>query len=277
MSTSGWDRCCSSLGRGTCSPGRTLGTAREPGSSARPGSSWRRCSTCGSSAGIFRISRPDGPFLPWWSSASVRSSRLSSAARGSTRCQSHARLHAACCAANAVLSAATANRPRIRIAWILIASAAWALAIAARPNYVFGVIPLWVAAAVIFRARAQASGPVPGAGFWVAAVAPLAVVGAGLALYNYARFDSPLEFGTSYQFSAMDMRRTRLFALSNVPCTAWAVPLRRCPPLGLLSVSRPGHRRFRGHPVVPIRAPGTGPSLDPAGCAARATMSGLPS
>jgi hypothetical protein len=121
--------------------------------------------------------------------------------------------------ANAVLSAAATDRARIRVAWILIASAAWALAIAARPNYVFGVIPLWIAAAVILRRARRQSGPVPGAGFWVAAVAPIAVVGAGLALYNYARFGSPLEFGTSYQFSAMDMRRTKLFALSNVPWT----------------------------------------------------------
>src|SRR5208283_3641703 len=127
----------------------------------------------------------------------------------------------ACCmlCANAVLSAAAVDRPRIRVAWILIASAAWALAVAARPNYVFGVIPLWITAAVIFRGARRQSGPAPGTGFWVAAIAPLAVVGAGLALYNYARFGSPLEFGTSYQFSAMDMRRTRLFALSNVPQT----------------------------------------------------------
>ena len=118
--------------------------------------------------------------------------------------------------ANAVLSAALASRSRDRVVSVLIASAAWAMAVASRPNYIFGVIPLWITLLVIFRRVRRVSGPLPATGFWLAAFAPIALVCAGVALYNYARFDSPLEFGTTYQFSAMDTRHTKLFALANV-------------------------------------------------------------
>jgi hypothetical protein len=124
----------------------------------------------------------------------------------------------ACCmlCAHAVLSAATAARSRDRALWILAASAAWSMAVASRPNYIFGVIPLWITMAVIFRRARRQFGPFSAVGFWLAAVVPVALVCSGDALYNYARFDNPLEFGTTYQLSAMDMRRTKLFALSNV-------------------------------------------------------------
>jgi len=118
--------------------------------------------------------------------------------------------------AHAILSAFAAARPRSRIVSILIAATALGLAIASRPNYIFGVIPLWIATGFVFRRARRESEPISGAGLWIAAVAPIAVVCGGLALYNYARFDNPLEFGTTYQMSAMDMRRRALFAASNV-------------------------------------------------------------
>ena len=124
----------------------------------------------------------------------------------------------ACCmlAVNAVLSAAAATRSRDRMLSMLIASSAWGMAIASRPNYVFGIVPLWFTAWLISRSARRRTEPCPSFGLWLAAVAPVTLVCAGLALYNYARFDNPLEFGTTYQFSAMDMRRTSLFAFSNV-------------------------------------------------------------
>jgi len=118
--------------------------------------------------------------------------------------------------ANAVLSAAAATRPGGRILSILIASTALGLAVASRPNYVFCVIPLWIATGLIFRRARRQSEPLSGLGLWTAAVAPIVLVCAGIALYNYARFNNPLEFGTTYQLSAMDMRRRKLFAFSNV-------------------------------------------------------------
>lgn len=124
----------------------------------------------------------------------------------------------ACCmlAAHAVLSAAAASRSRDRIVAVALASGAWGLAVASRPNYILGLIPLGVAAAVIFRRARKEPGPPSWAAFWIAAIAPVALVCAALALYNYARFDNPMEFGVTYQFSAMDMRSRKLFALSNV-------------------------------------------------------------
>jgi hypothetical protein len=119
-------------------------------------------------------------------------------------------------AAHALLSAAAATRSTTLKGAILIASVAWGLAITARPNYIFGIAPLGVCAGLIFyRSRTSAS-PSSAVGFWTAALGPVAVACAGIALYNYARFDDPKEFGTTFQFSAMDMRRTKLFAVANV-------------------------------------------------------------
>ena len=163
---------------------------------------------------------PEAP--PWWTFAAVLVLGLGSFLPfvvGSPRIYDVPITCAfACCmlSAHGILSAASASQSRDRLLSILLASSAWAMAIASRPNYIFGVIPLWIAAAfILVRARRQ-SGFSPGMGPWIAAVAPVALVCAGVGLYNYARFDSPLEFGTTYQLSAMDMRRTKLFALSNV-------------------------------------------------------------
>ncbi len=124
--------------------------------------------------------------------------------------------------ANAMFSAAAATRARGCVASILLASAAWAMAITARPNYVFGLIPLWVGMALIYRWNRRASGPHSRLRFWLAALGPPALACAGIAFYNYVRFNDPREFGTTYQFSAMDMRRTKLFALENILQSATA-------------------------------------------------------
>ena len=51
----------------------------------------------------------------------------------------------------------------------------------------------------------------------VAGVMPLAIIGAGLALYNYLRFDHPLEFGVTYQLSGVNEAETRHFRFSYFP------------------------------------------------------------
>ncbi len=122
----------------------------------------------------------------------------------------------ACCmlCGNAMFSAAL--RPGRSIGPMLLASASWGLAIAARPNYVFGLLPLWIGAALIYRMARAGTKRFSVVRFWSAAIAPGVVACAGIALYNYARFNDPREFGTTYQFSAMDMRRTKLFAVEDV-------------------------------------------------------------
>ena len=124
----------------------------------------------------------------------------------------------ACCmlSAHGLLSAAESTRPRRRAGYAFIASLAWGFAITARPNYIFGAVPLVICDFLIFR-RAMRSAARPSAiGFWTAALVPLVAVCAGIALYNFARFNDPREFGTTYQFSAMDMRQNKLFAATNI-------------------------------------------------------------
>lgn len=64
-----------------------------------------------------------------------------------------------------------------------------ALAIACRPN--LGVIVVIAAVAIFVRNRKAALG----------FLAPLVIVGAALMIFNYVRFDSPIDFGICYQLA----------------------------------------------------------------------------
>ena len=96
-----------------------------------------------------------------------------------------------------------------QVVWLLTASLAYGLAIGSRPSLLFGGIILilpavqaWVGAA---RRRAV----------WLlaAAAGPITLVGLGLMLYNFLRFDNPLEFGLHYQLqTGFRPSTTRLFA-----------------------------------------------------------------
>ena len=74
--------------------------------------------------------------------------------------------------------------------WIALASTALGVAFASRPN----VLPAAAMLILPFSFRETRRD----AWNWVAAAAPLAACGACVAAYNYARFASPFEFGTSY-------------------------------------------------------------------------------
>lgn len=98
-----------------------------------------------------------------------------------------------------------ALRPGAGRGWLVAASVAMGLAIAARPVYLFCAVVLLVplAAAAVARGR----------GFWrerewrlrVAAIfGPILAIGVLVAAYNYARFDHPLEFGQRYQMAGGD-------------------------------------------------------------------------
>ncbi len=100
---------------------------------------------------------------------------------------------------------ASAGRPGTR--WLALASAAMGLCVGARVTYLFAaalLLPLLLA-----RARAT--------GRWkssvAAALVPIALVGVGLAWFNYARYDNPLEFGHKYQLSGDDPATLQSFGL----------------------------------------------------------------
>ncbi len=54
-------------------------------------------------------------------------------------------------------------------------------------------------------------------GTWVPAALPIAAALVGLAAYNYARFDSPFEFGSRYQLAGIDITKVKLFNPARIP------------------------------------------------------------
>lgn len=102
------------------------------------------------------------------------------------------------------------------LAWLALASAAYGLAILARPTCLYGaaVLPAMVA----WWARRSGGGWGRAA---LAALLPVGVIFAGLLLYNYLRFDNPLEFGQIYQLTGRDMGKVKAFSWSYLPFNAW--------------------------------------------------------
>jgi tetratricopeptide (TPR) repeat protein len=86
--------------------------------------------------------------------------------------------------------------------WLAAASAAYGLAVGARPNLVFGAVVLLVPVARAWRERR------PVWAVLAAATVPITLVGLGLMLYNELRFDNPFEFGWRYQLN-VDRQITR--------------------------------------------------------------------
>lgn len=118
-----------------------------------------------------------------------------------------------------VAVAASSEKHSRQAAAVGLASLAWGLAIGARPNYLLSVpafalvvAALWLRAGWMrgFHSRACR-------GILLCAAAPLAVIGALLAAYNWARFGSILETGLKYQLAASDIRTIPPAGLANVP------------------------------------------------------------
>ncbi len=88
---------------------------------------------------------------------------------------------------------------RGRPAWLAAASLCCGLAVASRPNFIFGCAVLLLP--LVFLWRSERGAPA-GAAAWMgrvcAVLLPVSSVGALMAAYNFLRFGSPLEFGTSY-------------------------------------------------------------------------------
>ncbi len=92
--------------------------------------------------------------------------------------------------------------------WVAGASAALGLAFAARPT----VLP---ASAVLLLPLLTREGR-GSARAWIAAVVPLGVCGAAVALYNLERFGSPFDFGVRYQLAAVYVAKLQAFSPSYV-------------------------------------------------------------
>ena len=122
-------------------------------------------------------------------------------------------LVAAWCAARALDSARTSR-------WLVAAATAYGLAIAARPNYVFGVIALLVPLLVLAR-RPEGRAPAAWGRHLLAVGLPLAVIIGGMLLHNLLRFGHPLEFGQRYQLGAWDQRQLGVFGLKYLGVNAW--------------------------------------------------------
>lgn len=104
--------------------------------------------------------------------------------------------------------------------WLLLAGIAYGLAIASRPNYVFGALALLIPLAVL-RGRGN---PGPARRFWpdlVAVVLPLVLIVGGMLVHNYLRFRQPLEFGQRYMLGAWDQRALGFIGVKNLPVNAW--------------------------------------------------------
>jgi tetratricopeptide (TPR) repeat protein len=93
--------------------------------------------------------------------------------------------------------------------WIAIASAALGAAFAARPNMLPNAAIL-VLPFVFAETRRN-----PRA--WVAAIVPIALCGAGVALYNAERFGNPFEFGQHFQLAGQYVAKLKLFSVGYLP------------------------------------------------------------
>jgi len=97
--------------------------------------------------------------------------------------------------------------PRKRSGWLATASAAYGLAVGARPSLLFGAVILLVPVAQGWRERRHVWAAL------LAATIPITFIGLGLMFYNYLRFGSPFEFGQHYQLGGEPQVMRQFFRL----------------------------------------------------------------
>jgi hypothetical protein len=118
---------------------------------------------------------------------------------------------------------AAVHRSSRRVAWIAASSLAWGLAIGCRPTYFFA--PLGLLFGYRLWLGREAAQPGRRGEAWriaLAAIGPIALIGAALAWYNYARFGRVTEFGVSYILSGVYESKIEHFRLRYVPWNAYA-------------------------------------------------------
>ena len=119
----------------------------------------------------------------------------------------------------ALLHGAMVHPPR-RARWLAGAGVALGLAVASRPDYLFGAA---AALAVYFRWAWRHEPRATGTDrrqFVTAALAvalPLGLIGAALAAYNVARFGNWAEFGTHYMLAGGNQQKTGMWNLGFLP------------------------------------------------------------
>jgi tetratricopeptide (TPR) repeat protein len=105
------------------------------------------------------------------------------------------------------------QEPARRGWWLAAASLAYGLAVGARPSLLFGAVILLIPLGVVAGAAPRhGRRPFPW-GLLAAAAGPMITIGLGLMLYNYLRFDNPLEFGQRYQLAGDRQAAVRHFDL----------------------------------------------------------------
>jgi tetratricopeptide (TPR) repeat protein len=105
-----------------------------------------------------------------------------------------------------------------RAAWVAGASLAGGLAVGARPSLLPGVLILLAPACALgLRSESNRPGARSLSLLLLAALGPLALCGAGLAFYNYARFGQIAEFGQRYQLGGLARQSLgQQFSLGNL-------------------------------------------------------------
>ncbi len=91
--------------------------------------------------------------------------------------------------------------------WLAVASAAYGLAVGARPSLLFGAPMLLAPVAEAWPERRKIRA------LLLAATGPITLIGLGLMLYNELRFDNPFEFGTHYQLAEVRSVTRQYFSL----------------------------------------------------------------
>ncbi|MEO8597102.1 MAG: hypothetical protein ABI759_27535 [Candidatus Solibacter sp.] len=107
-----------------------------------------------------------------------------------------------CCTAAGVFFLAGGVASRWRAAWWATSGLCFGLAIASRPH--LGLAALVTFAALLYYRTSWRS--------LIAFATPLAAVGAALAIYNFARFGNPLEFGLHHLITGPGLNRIKLAA-----------------------------------------------------------------
>jgi hypothetical protein len=102
--------------------------------------------------------------------------------------------------------------------WLAFASITLGFAVGARPNYFLCLplllLPVWY----FWKASPRTPADRPTAlALLLAAVLPAAVVGLGLALYNYLRFGHLTEFGIQYSMASASVREIKLIGFEYYP------------------------------------------------------------
>ncbi|MGD1020627.1 MAG: tetratricopeptide repeat protein [Verrucomicrobiia bacterium] len=101
------------------------------------------------------------------------------------------------------------HEPERRCRWLVAASAAYGLAVGARPSLLPGAIILLAPVVQARREGRRMIAPLLGA------IIPIVLIGLGLMLYNARRFDNPFEFGLNYQLQPERQMARRLFGLHH--------------------------------------------------------------